>query len=509
MAGFSGRIVIGGGIRLSPTAINLRLPSIPMFRLFPTTKTLLGFLACFLVALSGRAQSNYTTPYFFPRPLPGFPASAATMGMAQAPVSSSPVALRLIPPAIFYVADSDNDTSSGKISKNGGVITLAGLAGHAGNADGPGSIARFDFSQQPRRGRHRYHLRGRCQQPRDPPDQSRRNRHDLRRAGGNEGKRRRHGQCGSRFNRPEGLAIDAGGTLYVADAGNELIGKFRQPARFTTVAGSAGVVGGIDGAANVATFSVPFPHRRRPQWRALRVGSWCPQHSQDHAGGHGHEDLQRIYSILRPGKVSTNSPAGLVVSSRGTVIFADRETCAVYELDSSRVTINQAGGGNLNAFGGQDGTGSTAQFNNPTGLTADAAGNLYVADTSNNTRFRKISPTWTVTTVAGVANVPGSTDGTGSVARFFWPNATAVDNAGNVYVSDFLNDTIRKISPAGSSDNPCWAHRLRRRHRHLGRGHCWFRRRYRKCCEVLFPQRGGRGRFSQCLCGRFDQRYDS
>src|SRR5262245_5404929 len=96
---------------------------------------------------------------------------------------------------------------------------------------------------------------------------------------------------------------------------------------------------------------------------------------------------------------------------------------------------------------GQDGAGVAARFQQPKGVAADTAGNLYVADTGNHT-IRKITPGGVVTTVAGTAGLAGSSDGTGSAARFSSPSGVAVDNAGNVYVAD--QTTIRKIKPAGA-----------------------------------------------------------
>src|SRR5207253_1131771 len=93
--------------------------------------------------------------------------------------------------------------------------------------------------------------------------------------------------------------------------------------------------------------------------------------------------------------------------------------------------------------GSADGTGSAARFFYPYGVATDSSGNVYVADTSNHT-IRKITPAGVVTTLAGLAGSGGSADGTGSAARFVDPYGVATDSSGNLYVADSSNNTIRK-----------------------------------------------------------------
>ena len=98
--------------------------------------------------------------------------------------------------------------------------------------------------------------------------------------------------------------------------------------------------------------------------------------------------------------------------------------------------------------GADDGTGSLALFNQPSGLVLDGAGNLYATDTGNST-IRKITPAGVVSTLAGLPTIGGNQDGTGSGAMFNQPRALTIDSAGNLYVTDTGNATIRKVTPAG------------------------------------------------------------
>src|SRR6185369_14883225 len=111
------------------------------------------------------------------------------------------------------------------------------------------------------------------------------------------------------------------------------------------------------------------------------------------------------------------------------------------------------------SIGSANGLGSAARFALLSGVAVDSSGNVYVADTPSydNVTFiytggntiRKITPGGVVSTLAGLAGVRGTNDGTGSAARFWYPQGVAVDSSGNVYVADWGNDTIRMITPDG------------------------------------------------------------
>ena len=99
------------------------------------------------------------------------------------------------------------------------------------------------------------------------------------------------------------------------------------------------------------------------------------------------------------------------------------------------------------SWGTNDGIGTAASFNSPYGVTLDSSGNVYVADYGNH-KIRKISPTGVVSTLAG-SGIAGATNATGIAASFYYPHGVAVDALGNVFVADYYNHKIRKISALG------------------------------------------------------------
>lgn len=155
------------------------------------------------------------------------------------------------------------------------------------------------------------------------------------------------------------------------------------------------------------------------------------------------------------GEAQFRHPASVLVLDDGSVLVADSQnhririirdgTVSVYAGLPVSVVFDDAG---LPAGALVDGPAAESLFWNPTGLAADAAGNVYVADAGNHA-VRKITPSGEVTTLAG-SGVLGRADGTGGEASFHWPTDVAADAEGNVYVADTLNHAIRKITPQGA-----------------------------------------------------------
>ena len=126
--------------------------------------------------------------------------------------------------------------------------------------------------------------------------------------------------------------------------------------------------------------------------------------------------------------------------------MADQINHTIRSVLTGRRTVTTLAG--LAGYGGSaDGAGSEARFGGPSGVAVDSSGNVYVADTYNNT-IRKVTPAGVVTTLGGMPGNIGTANGTGSAARFSNPAGLAVDGDGNIYVADFYFNTIRKGFPA-------------------------------------------------------------
>ena len=256
----------------------------------------------------------------------------------------------------------------------------------------------------------------------------------------------------AQFNHPSGVAVDGAGNVYVADTDNDTIRKVTPAGAVTTLAGQAGTIGHADGNGTAATFSGPSG------LAVENAGTLYVADSLNHT----------VRRITAAGAVSTIAglagfsgtvdgvgsaarfygPQGLALDGAGNLEVADTGNSTIRKIAIATGVVTTVAGlaGNTGSI---DGPASQARFHYPSSIASDAAGNLYVADTDNHT-IREITPAGAVGTIAGIAGSSGTADGAGGDARFYFPTGIAVDNTGNVYVADTNNHTIRLgIFPAG------------------------------------------------------------
>jgi sugar lactone lactonase YvrE len=136
----------------------------------------------------------------------------------------------------------------------------------------------------------------------------------------------------------------------------------------------------------------------------------------------------------------------VAIDSAGNLYVADTFNDTIRKISPAGAVSTFAG--TAGTVGSANGTGAAASFNSPEGVAVDSADNVYVADSGNAT-IRKITSVGVVSTLAGTAGVTGSANGTGSAAQFDLPIGLAVDSSGNVYVADSLNSLVRMVTPAG------------------------------------------------------------
>ncbi len=382
--------------------------------------------------------------------------SAGNFGYADADGTNalfdSPRGISLDSSGNLYVADYLNNVIR-EIVPGGAVATVAGSGTQFGSADGAGTNALF-FGPE-----------GVAVNPTNNgliyvADTGNSTIRELAVSGQNWNVSTLAGEasCGStnasgptaRFFWPMGIAADGQGNFYVADTANNTIREILANGTTTTIAGSPGMAGSTNGDGTNAWFNAP-------QGVAL-----------DSAGNIYVADTgNSIIRVITPGgMVSTlagtagnpgsadgtggaaqfDAPEGIAVD--GTNIFvADTLNHTIREVTSSGVVTTFAGtAGN---FGSADGT-NGAEFDGPTGMAVDNSGNLFVSDFYNDT-IRKITPGGVVSTIAGLPRVFGDADGTDCAARFFEPEGITVDPLGNVYVADAGNQAIRQLTPDGTN----------------------------------------------------------
>ena len=148
-------------------------------------------------------------------------------------------------------------------------------------------------------------------------------------------------------------------------------------------------------------------------------------------------------------KAQLSQPDGLALDGAGNLYIADAANSVVRRVAPNGIITTVAGNG-ISGYSGDGSLAASAQLNVPTGVAVDSAGNLYVADFSNHV-IRKVAPNGTISTLAGTGKCGHSGDGSAATgAQLCGPQGVAVDSAGNVYISDTNNNTIRKVVAGGT-----------------------------------------------------------
>lgn len=249
----------------------------------------------------------------------------------------------------------------------------------------------------------------------------------------------------ARFNYPCGMVADAEGNLYVSDHSNHSIRKITPKGIVSTFAGT-GVAGFEDGHRAKATFNHPYGLAMDRKGN-LYVGD-VVNHAirkitpggmvTTLAGGRkGFSDREGYLAMF-------NHPYGVAVDAQNNVYVADSYNNRIRKITPTGSVTTFAGNGN---DGFVDGAGNDAEFYVPIGIVTDAHGNVYVGDEGNSS-IRKITPDGQVTTLAGNGKFSFA-DGVGKNATFNAPGGIAIDKNGNLYVADYLNNCIRKVTPQG------------------------------------------------------------
>jgi len=262
----------------------------------------------------------------------------------------------------------------------------------------------------------------------------------------------------ARFFGPEGLAVDAGGNIFVADTLNNRIRRISPDGTVTTVAGGGpGTVYGFDGAlvdgpAHAARFNDPsdvavdgagalyvtdrLNHVIRKIAPDGQVSIFAGSGQPGSMDGVGEEA-----SFELPNRIAIDREGNLYVTEGRFLDFGERTYGYRVRMITPDARVTTLAGSGEPGY--RDGPAPAAEFDVPIGIAVDGEGNIYVVDCGAH-RIRRISPDGVVTTIAG-SGVAGYADGPAAEAEFWYPTDIAVGRDGQLYVADWKNHRIRVI----------------------------------------------------------------
>lgn len=251
---------------------------------------------------------------------------------------------------------------------------------------------------------------------------------------------------------PNDAALDSNGNIYVPDAGNHRVRKISTDGVITTVAGNG--IAGYSGDGGPATSA----RLREPTAVTIdRAGNLYIAGLYDHrirkvdpsgvistVAGDGESGSRYPGEYGLATSAQLNHPAGLAVDASGALYVTDSYNCRVRKIVAGLISTVAGNGGC--GFSGDGGPASNASLNIPRSVAIDRLGNVYIADYSN-ARIRKVSPDGIITTIAGKGTWGYSGDGGPAINAAMYPNGVALDHAGNYFILDY--NRIRKVSPSG------------------------------------------------------------
>jgi sugar lactone lactonase YvrE len=263
--------------------------------------------------------------------------------------------------------------------------------------------------------------------------------------GGGSGTSQNGNGTAASFSGLSGLALDSTGNAYAAEFGGNRVRKITPAADVITIAGS-GAIGSLDGHGTSATFNTPSSVATDSngniyvlEFIGAVVRKITPAEDVTTLAGSGTAGFADGTGTA----ASFGQAYGIATDAAGNIYVADSGNNRIRKITPGGVVMPLAGSGQV---GATDGAGSSASFSRPGGLTVDSDGNVYVADTGNSL-LRKITPAGVVSTLAGQPGVLGAQNGIGAAATFKQPYGVTVDAAGNLYVADTFGNLIRKVTP--------------------------------------------------------------
>jgi uncharacterized protein (TIGR03437 family) len=253
------------------------------------------------------------------------------------------------------------------------------------------------------------------------------------------------------LNKPVEVTLNAAGDLYISEA-----------RRLWCVTAATGIIGTVAGTGTFGFSgdggSASMAVLNTPTGLALNNGSLYIADLNN----------QRVRQIAADGSISTvagngtpsyagdglpavgaslDGPDGLAFDPAGNLYIADTQNSRARRVDPSGV-ITTFAGNDLSGFGGDGNPATLTPLNDPQGVVADLAGNVYIADTNHN-RVILVDPAGNIHTVAGIGTAGDAGGGGTSLAELYGPTGLALDNAGNLYIADTHNHRIRMLTPGG------------------------------------------------------------